>query len=73
MDRRWWPLIDVKLDEQVVSVRTSKTLNATTWENTIPKQKLIEAVSFEQAREWLFEAVDEFCNAYRASNPKKGP
>lgn len=63
----------VQVEEQVVSVRTSETLLMKTWENTLPGQKLVEKESFEEAREWLFEAVDEFCNAYRAMNPKAVP
>lgn len=69
----WVAKIDVQLIEEVVSIRTSKSLLVPTWENTVPGDRPVETVSFEQARDWLLEAVDEFCNAYRAMNPKTDP
>ena len=63
----------VQLVEEVQSIRTSKIHLLPTWENTLPRQKLVENLSFEEAREWLFEGVDEFCNSYRAVNPKTVP
>jgi len=65
--------IDVQLLEELRSVRTSRVQLLPTWENTLPRDKAVDAVSFEQTREWLLEAVDEFCNAYRAVNPKAAP
>ena len=63
----------VHLQEEVVSVRTSNRLIMSTWENSVPRQRLVDGAKFEEAREWLLEAVDEFCNDYRAAHPKPAP
>jgi hypothetical protein len=64
---------DVKLHEELRSIRTSTIHTLATWENTIPSLRQVEAASFEQARDRLLEAVDEFCNDYRAANSKAMP
>jgi len=65
--------IAVELNEEVRITRNSILDVVPTWRNELPQDKVVESPSFEQAREWLFEAVDEFCNGYRAVNPKVGP
>ena len=64
---------NVTLFEDARLVRTSREVKQKSWDSTIAAEKIVDTPSFETARAWILEAVDEFCNDFLAANPKNEP